>query len=264
MPHLLRSALLVGIVGFCAALLLHIPRSTVSASAQKTLFGEPQRVAQGTARSWVALDPRGRPIALGVEMADQALSGLPACDEEYVVPLPPGAAVPPFNHITLDWNPHGHIPPQIYDVPHFDFHFYMMTQEERARITATGEDVARVQRKPPADAVPEGYIYATGGDEPGMGAHWVNPESPEFHGTPFTHTLIYGFYDGRMNFIEPMVTLPFLRTKPDVTAPMAQPKSYHEHGYYPTRYRIQHVPDADGGTTRVSLEGLVWRADSPR
>lgn len=263
MPRLLRSTLLAGILGFCAALLLRIPANDASAGtpadAGKTLFGEPQRVARGTARSWVTLDARGRPAVLGVELADQALTGLPECDEEYVVPIPAGAAVPPFNHITLDWNPHGHIPQHIYDVPHFDFHFYMMSQAERAKVTATGEDTARVRKQPPADAVPEGYVYAAGGDEPAMGAHWVDPKSPEFHGRPFTHTLIYGFYNGRMTFVEPMVTLPFLRTKPSVTASIPQPKVYPKRGYYPTRYRIRHVSGADGGATRVSLEGLVLR-----
>jgi hypothetical protein len=27
--------------------------------------------------------------------------------------------------VGLNWNPHGHIPPGVYDLPHFDFHFYI-------------------------------------------------------------------------------------------------------------------------------------------
>src|SRR4051812_20501784 len=29
-----------------------------------------------------------------------------------------------FDHVTIDWNPHGHHPIPIYGKPHFDFHFY--------------------------------------------------------------------------------------------------------------------------------------------
>ncbi|HOJ20672.1 MAG TPA: DUF5602 domain-containing protein [Armatimonadota bacterium] len=264
MPRLMKHTLWAGLLGFCAALLLRLPVDTVSAgNAARTRFGEARRVGQGRARSWVTLDARGRPLALGVEITDQALSGLPSHKEEYVLSLPAGVAVPPFNHTALDWNPHGHIPPQIYDVPHFDFHFYFMSPAERARITAKGDDVARVRRAPPADAIPAGYMYAPGGDEPAMGAHWVNPQSPEFHGKPFTHTLIYGFYDGRMVFVEPMVALSFLQTRPCVTAAIPQPKSYPARGYYPTRYQIRHVTSANGGAIRVSLEGLVLRDGPP-
>ena len=31
----------------------------------------------------------------------------------------------PLKWALLNWNPHGHIPPGIYDRPHFDVHFYM-------------------------------------------------------------------------------------------------------------------------------------------
>jgi hypothetical protein len=53
----------------------------------------------------------------------------------------------------MDWEPHGHPPPGVYDVPHFDFHFYMITPEERAGIDGStgGQD-------PAAEFVPAHYV----------------------------------------------------------------------------------------------------------
>ena len=31
----------------------------------------------------------------------------------------------PFKWVLLNWTPHGHIPPGVYDTPHFDVHFYL-------------------------------------------------------------------------------------------------------------------------------------------
>ena len=45
------------------------------------------------------------------------------------------AAATPFEHIVINWNPHGHPPPEIYSVPHFDFHFYTQTRADREAIT---------------------------------------------------------------------------------------------------------------------------------
>lgn len=103
MPRLMKHTLWAGLLGFCAALLLRLPVDTLSAgNAAPTRFGEARRVGQGRARSWVTLDARGRPLALGIEVTDQALSGLPPHNEEYVLSLPAGVAMPPYNHMALD------------------------------------------------------------------------------------------------------------------------------------------------------------------
>lgn len=60
-----------------------------------------------------------------------------------------------------------------------------------------------------------------------MGSHWVYEKTPELHGQPFTHTFIYGTYDGKVIFIEPMVAKSFLEQKPSVKAPIPQPSSVH-------------------------------------
>jgi len=214
-------------------------------------------VGNGSAYTWVLQDGQGNLLAIGINLTEQALAGLPAEDTEFVLPLPRQAKATPFAHVVLNWNPHGHIPPGIYDVPHFDFHFYIITPAQRAQITGTGEDLARAMTMPAPESIPEGYIGPEGTVEPRMGWHWVNPASPEFHGQPFTQTFIYGFYNGQMAFIEPMVTTAFLMSKPFVSRVIALPAAYPTHAYYPTGYAVLYDPSYREYT--VSLWGLTKR-----
>jgi hypothetical protein len=224
------------------------------------LFGEVRQMGNGAAWSWVQLDSRGNPSSLGITFTETALSGL---DEdpsihtmEYELSLPK-QKVRPYTHIVVNWNPRGHVPPGIYDVPHFDFHFYFMAPSERVKITAKGDDIARSDRKLPAQYVPEGYILPKGTQEPRMGSHWIDPGSPEFHNKPFTKTFIYGSYNGEVTFLEPMAAKSFLETKPDVTERIKLPVAYKKHGYYPTGYRIRYDPVRKEYS--VSLDGLTYR-----
>eukprot|EP01083_Nonionella_stella_P210402 761745_1 len=43
-----------------------------------------------------------------------------------------------FNHLLLNWNPEGHAPLGIYNVPHFDFHFYFINSTERESLGIDG------------------------------------------------------------------------------------------------------------------------------
>jgi hypothetical protein len=173
------------------------------------------------------------------------------------VSLPSDAPRLPFDHIGLNWNPRGHDPEGVYTVPHFDFHFYMISTDERDKITTRGEDKARCSKPLPEEFTPAGYIYAPDSEEPGMGSHWVEPGSHEFHGAAFTHTFIYGSYDGKVIFLEPMVAKSFLDTKPNVTAEIKLPAKYQKPGYYPTRYSVNYNPQTKEYT--VALEGLTLR-----
>ncbi|HYY57524.1 MAG TPA: DUF5602 domain-containing protein, partial [Pyrinomonadaceae bacterium] len=105
-----------------------------------TFVGTSRPFGGGSVRSWVTLDKDGNPTAIGLTFTEAALSGLPqnlpAGQEgvEYVLALPPEAASTAFDHIGINWNPHGHPPAGIYDTGHFDFHFYTISPEERSRI----------------------------------------------------------------------------------------------------------------------------------
>lgn len=232
-------------------------------SVAGTFDGPVRDMGKGHAHTFFTLDASGKPTAIGIRMSETVLAGLPvelphdAHALEYVLSLPKEAAVSGYNHVGIDWNPRGHPPPGVYDAPHFDFHFYLISPEQRDRITAKGEDLARAHKAPVPGFMPEGYLLPEGTEVPRMGAHAVDPAGPEFNGLPFTKTFIYGFYDGSMAFLEPMASKAFLETKPDVSEPVKLPEAYARHAYYPTRYSVRY--DAARREFVISLDNLVAR-----
>lgn len=228
-------------------------------------LGETTLIGNGTVYSWVRYGPNHKPMSVGVTFTETALDGLhpepPAGTEmpgyEYRLALPKDAPVEGFDNIGVDWNPRGHIPPGIYDVPHFDFHFYSISTAQRDKITAVGADIKRCDRPVPKQYQPDRYFLPPGTHFPKMGSHWIDATTPELSGQPFTHTLIYGSYDGKWIFIEPMVTKAFLETKPDIMLPIVPLKSVQKHGWYPTKYVIRYNEQRKEYT--VALTGLVHR-----
>lgn len=264
------SGMLLPVVALVSAFLLIVALPVFTADAPDrraesgTVAGEVKSMGDGVIWSWVEYGPGGTPSAIGVTFTETALSGLPEKSPPgghswaYDLELPKRAAVAPYNHIVVDWNPAGHVPPGVYDVPHFDFHFYMITPEERSRITVKKEDLPRHARKPPAQYVPAGYILPDGTQEPRMGSHWIDPESPEFHKQPFRKTFIYGSYDGHVTFYEPMVSLACLReNRTNDSEAIKLPASYEKRGYHPVAYAVKY--DAVRKEYTVSLERLTKR-----
>ena len=240
------------------------PAKRVAAPKERTIVGETKSIGAGTARSWVRVDRNGNPVAVGVTLSEKALEELPKeppPGEEGIgisLGLPAQASRTAFKHVWLNFNPHGHPPAKIYDVAHFDFHFYMISDAEREAITATGEGAVKGNRQPAAEFIPEGYSFIPDSTVPRMGAHWVNPLSRELHGQPFTTTFLFGSYDGRLIFAEPMITKNFIEAKTDVTEMIKLPKSYERRGtYYPTRYSVRY--DAAAKEYTVALEGMTLR-----
>ena len=226
-----------------------------------TLRGPEVAVAQGFARTELVLDRDDQPQSLAVVFTEAALTGLPATTpqggSEFVLPLPAGAALV-FDHATLNWNPGGHPPPGIYDRPHFDAHFYMISIAERNTMTpADPQFAAKSTAQPGAQFIPGDYAGDPFGI-PRMGTHWVSRTAPEHHGAQFTKALVYGFYDAKMVFIEPMVTKAMLDARTAVDEQLAVPASYPRPGRYPTRYSIKY--DATAREYRIELSGFVARS----
>ncbi|RXA20424.1 hypothetical protein EQO05_04610 [Methanosarcina sp. MSH10X1] len=222
----------------------------------ETFEGENKTLGNGTVYSWVTLDTEGNPSSIGVNFTESALEELPEAVVEYAFDLPEEAASTAYDHVGIDWNPAGHDPHGIYDKPHFDFHFYMISPEERDKITASDKDSEKLSKEPVPGYIPEGYVSTPGG-VPRMGAHWIDPEAPEFKGQPFNETFIYGFYNGKMVFVEPMVTIAFLEAKPEITKELKLPKCYPAGAYYPTNYSISYNEASKAYT--VALENLTLR-----
>jgi len=229
---------------------------------EKVFTGTSQPLGAGKIRSWVKSN-HGELTAIGVAFDENALKNLPAEPPagqegtEYVLALPPEAANTVFTHIGVNWNPHGHGPTKIYDVGHFDFHFYLISEKERGLITAKGEDLKKTYKPLPTDSTPAGYVLAPDSAIAKMGAHWADPNSHEFHGHEFTKTLLYGSYDGKIIFVEPMITRAFLETKPNFTEEIKLPAKFPKSGLYPTKYSVRY--EAATKEYTVALEAMTLR-----
>ncbi len=255
-------------------------------------LGAPATLGNGTVAGYAEFDAAGAMNAIGVVFSASALDGLPAARtdghhcfdvdkdgkidpatecagwHERVLPLPSEAsrqADLPFKWALLNWNPHGHIPPGVYDKPHFDIHFYMEPIENVFSIEpgpCGPEQVRCDQFAQGRLPVPANYMHPDFKDveavAPAMGNHLIDPKAPEFNGVPFTHTWIYGVYEGRVTFYEEMVTVAYLKSRPDGCTPIKKVPAVAVAGRYPTQSCIRYRPGSSEIT--VSLEGFEQRA----
>lgn len=220
------------------------------------VWGPATSMGNASVRTFIETD-QGKPISVGVAFPKAAMDGLSEhAPEVFVVELPTEMAMPPYNHVMLDWMPHGHDPDSIYGRPHFDFHFYMMSSADRQKITCLGDDAAICTKQPAPELIPPFYAPTPEG-VPQMGWHWVDLRSPEYNGQPFTSTLIYGFYDGKMNFVEPMITREFILATNWFASLIPSPEKVLISGYYPTAYSLTY--DAIQDLYFVKLMNLVWK-----
>ncbi|HET9949044.1 MAG TPA: DUF5602 domain-containing protein [Longimicrobiales bacterium] len=233
-----------------------------------SLDGPSQPLGGGTMRTYLEMLD-GVPVAVGVALSEDALEGLPdegahmrhldlehahALAREWVLELPTPNPTP-YTHVSFNWNPAGHEPQDVWTHPHFDFHFNIITDAERRTITPDNPHwKEREARAPRAELMPAGYVSAEMA-VPLMGVHWIDPTTPELHGETFTQTFIFGAWDGKLIFAEPMITKAFLQSKPDFEAALPLPAEVEKPGYYPTSYAIRWNEEAR--EYRVSLEGLV-------
>ena len=228
-----------------------------------TFYGPQVQMGNGHVRTWVNIAHDGKPTAIGIEMTDGALSNLPQDPNDFAASTfsltlhQKARAVTPFDHAVIDWNVHGHEPVGIYDVPHFDFHFYKISKAAEAAIPPYEVDPSGFDAPVPDGYLPPIYVRIPGG-VPEMGAHWFDPSSPEWHGVLFTSTFIYGTYGGHVTFDEPMITLATLQGGTTIQKDIPQPQKFDpDHTYYPTQYTIWQ--NHANGRHYVSLGNLVWR-----
>jgi hypothetical protein len=248
-------------------------------------------IGKGTVSSYAEFDRNGAPKAIGIAFHPGALQELPTAHSDgrycfdrdkdgkvdvgtecfgshgWVIPLPSEAARRadiPFKWVGLNWNPHGHIPPGVYDLPHFDVHFYIEPIEKVLAIGAGAcgpEYVSCDHFTLATRPLPSNYVHAdyTNVDAvaPAMGNHLIDLTGPEFNKQKFTRSWIYGVYDGRVTFYEEMLSREFLLSHPDTCFPLKSPPAVAISGYYPTQSCTRYLPQADEYT--VSMEGFVLR-----
>jgi hypothetical protein len=219
-----------------------------------TYTGVAQTIGNGKVFSWVKFTG-DKPTSIGLTLAKGALDNIPHGNSTSLIIALPTEAVgkTPFDHLYLDFSHTGHEPPGIYDVAHFDVHFMMQANAERSVIPPySNTTAAKFDNLPPAGIMPVPYIRLPAG-VPLMGVHWANPTSTELNGGKFTETLIMGSYDGKMTFLEPMVTLELMQSKPNITKNVPTPTKFAKAGYFPMKYSIKQV----GDDVQVSLDELM-------
>lgn len=226
-----------------------------------TYEGKAVRIGHGTAHTVVRTDASGQPTSIGVVFTASALKGLPKAAKGGMPVFPHRLQMPTkgpktvVDHVVIDWESAGHPPPQVYDVPHFDFHFYLVNRAALKKVHFKSEaESGDPAQQPPAELMPAGYIVPPGTAVPQMGVHAINPAAPEFQKQPFTATFIYGYYNGQQTFIEPMVSMAYLASKPSFSAPVPRPEKYTKPGAYPSSYSVTY--DAAHKRYEVRLDEL--------
>ena len=273
------------------ALLLTASGSAAPAATPDRANGWRVQLGKGEVTSFAELQGTGAPRSIGIAMSSAALAGLSPepsdhhhCFDrdgdgvtahatecihthEFVIPLPDEVAQRsdvPFKWVLLNWNMHGHTPPGIYDVPHFDVHFFMASIEDTFAIhdgpcgpEGVNCDDYAVAKMP----LPDGLMHPDFTDvdavAPAMGNHLIDVSGHEFHGLPFTASWIYGVYGGRVTFYEQMIALDYLLSRPNGCSQIKSPPAVDTTGYYPTQYCVRY--DATADAYLVSLEGFVYR-----
>jgi len=221
----------------------------------RTFYSSTLPIGNGIARAWVKENLNGEPVAVGLNLSEKALQNLPLEPAMFTFILPKNKGKNFYTLVGLDWNPQGHEPEHVYDLPHFDVHFYTIPDEERQAIPLLLPPA--MDLLPAPQYVPDLYV-PTPGIVPQMGAHWVDVTSPEIQGTGiFTKTFIWGSYNGEFIFWEPMLTLDYLLSKPDDVILLRQPDGYQRDGYYATHYSVSYSTTPKQYT--VALLNLVYR-----
>ncbi len=260
-------------------------KESTSPRGARLVYGPSQALGQGAARAYVTLDNAGQVNSVGVAISEAAMSTLPPTPMPGMpsaamrsLTLPAEGAVTGYNHVMLDWNPAGHEPEHVYTHPHFDFHFFQITPAERdAMHPGNPEFGAKSAIFPSTEFVPAGFaaasvlanVPAAAAAVPLMGMHWRDTSSPELQPPPnnhlFTSTFIYGSYNGRFIFIEPMITKAFIESakeKPQgISFPVSAPTKVATTGAYPSKYSISY--NASAKEYRIALDELVKKVATP-
>jgi hypothetical protein len=177
--------------------------------------------------------------------ADAAMAWPPVATA--VIPLPSEARTATgVDHLTFYWEAHGH-PPTPFMTPHYDFHFYAISDSERRAIDCADK------RKP--ETLPTGYSLRdqdlpgigllTGLCVPQMGMHSV--ETAAFQDTTlFSGAMVLGYYAGHPIFFEPMISRATLLQRRSFSLPLPTPAGLGTGVHYPTRFEAEYDPSVPG------------------
>ncbi|CAN5892684.1 hypothetical protein BH11MYX4_BH11MYX4_33630 [soil metagenome] len=205
-----------------------------------TLFGHP-------ATSFAKVNADNIVVAVGVTFAIESLTtDAPTAhpfQDDLVLEMPTIAKEQTIlDHLRANWLVQGHGPAP-YGAPHFDFHFLRGTIAEVDAIVCRAD-----MRMPTADKIPAGYgTPDTCVDA--MGYHsWPKVDTA---GGKFTGSLIMGYWQGSVIFLEPMIPVSTFTKKATFELPIAKPASA---GGKTTLYPTRMVASWDATTAQYTFE----------
>jgi hypothetical protein len=163
------------------------------------------------------------------------------------IPMPDDARrATGVNDLTVYWEPHGH-PPAPFLTPHFDFHFYVISDSARMAIDCA--DSTKPATLPAGYSLPDmdlpGIGHLPGVCVPQMGMHSL-PTKELSDTVIFSGTMVMGFYKGQPIFFEPMIARAKLLERHSFTIPMATPAGLGAGVHYPTRFDAEYDPAIPG------------------
>lgn len=182
-----------------------------------------------------------------------------------------------LDHISIDFNPCGHPPMDVFTIPHYDLHLYKVSPEFRTcmtcdkipgapvcdpggQSTSNGKaflNVGTIVAGPDAGKIsnfPDGFEFGVADMVPLMGTHSWDVSQAPINGNSWVEPVwVMGTYDGNVADVEPMIPLSFMTGNDD--------KSYEETLTYvgqtmnelPNKYHVSY--DSESGFVTFSMEG---------
>jgi hypothetical protein len=221
----------------------------------KTYYGESRPMGGDSIRSWIKTDLNGNPSSIGVSFSQSAFAKLAGDDDTtFMMMLPMMASggmmnmmAAPFDHIEVDWSKNGDAMAP-FNVAHFDMHCFAIDTMTQMGIMMGHDHMTMTMD---TMYLPHGYELMMDA-EAMMGVHAMDTTD---HDTPFNHTCMYGFTQGNLAFVEPMVAKTYLDSKVNFSADIKQPTKFKKSGWYPTKYYIRY--DGTAKEYSISIDNFV-------
>jgi hypothetical protein len=236
--HLTVAAAVALTLSTLAATVVENPRSTSESCTT---------VLESQVCTWVVMEGETA-VELGATIPMDLIEAVPA-DAEMVWPPQQLAVVDlphearsalGIDHMGINWEAHGH-PPISFMAPHFDFHFYSITQEEVGAIDCSDESKPSMlpARYVLADIDVPGMGVLVGLCVPQMGMHAMLEEEVA-ETEDFDASMILGYYGGEPVFFEPMVSRDLLLERSDFVLPVPSIEDLPAGVRYPTDFRAEY------------------------
>lgn len=253
--HIAIAVVLVLSAGTLAAVLPHVSRSTTESCTT---------VLESEVCAWIVMEGN-QAVELGATIPMALVEAVPADAEMVWPPEQMGVLELPaeargalgIDHLGINWEAHGH-PPATFLTPHFDFHFYSISQTAVRAIDCT--DSSKPSAIPAGYALPDidipGMGMLVGLCVPRMGMHAM-PEADVEETKAFGASMLVGYYGGAPIFFEPMVSRALLLQRADFSLPVPMIENLPEGIRYPRAFRA--VYDAKNEQYRMVMSEFVVR-----